>query len=218
MKNRNMPSMPVILIIIAGDGDGAMRRLGAFAILLVMLAVPGQAARAQHCTTPVTSWQTSYTLRAIASGSVACGSGGRDTCTVDHSSSATGFINTFNWRLLHITDLVHGLGYNLPTTVSLADSISSPCLLSGLIVQRFGQPTNGYTSEILTLDLAANTYSFEPDATSAATDQITDCDGNVSSEAVPVSLLPGTARQLAADIHLAGHHPASDSCQERLLA
>ena len=152
-----------------------MRWLGALAIAVllgVMTARPSEA-QAQECATPVTSWQTSSTLKATASG-VACTGG---TCNVNQSAAQAGAIKAGTSSCTSL--LWVGV---LPTSVSLADSITTPCLTGGgNLVETLGQPTNPTGETILTLDLSANTYSLEADAESSMTMAISGC-GEGSSQ------------------------------------
>ena len=137
------------------------------------------AARAQQCSTPVTSWQADYTLEATAA-NVSCGSGNGETCNVDQSASASGSFRT-------VTDQsCTALGWfsvvPIPTAVALANSDTDPCPFgAGATTQRLQHPTGGLTRETLNLDLTAGSYTFEPDAVSNAIDAIEDCNGHKSS-------------------------------------
>ena len=62
--------------------------------------------------------------------------------------------------------------------------------MTGSITQAFSQPRNAKTAEILTLDLGAGTFTFEPDATSDVTNDLTGCDGKTTSNAQPFLYYP----------------------------
>jgi RHS repeat-associated protein len=160
----------------------------ALALFLLALSIYGPVARAQQCTTPVTSWQADYTLEATAA-NVSCGSGNGETCDIDQSASASGSFRAMTGQSCT------ALGWFapapiVPTTVSLANSYTSPCLLSGTVTQQFGQPTGSVTQESLNLDLTAGKYTFEPDAISSAIDTIVGCNGDKTSKSVQYLYTP----------------------------
>lgn len=165
-----------------------MKARVAVAAVLWVLLFHAFAVAAQDCTTPVVAWATDYTLRAMTAANAPCDhTGSGQTCTVNHSSSARGLLNlafqscaALNW----VADAIR------PTFVTVGDSVTSPCFVTGSITQAFSQPRNAKTAEILTLDLGAGTFTFEPDATSDVTNDLTGCDGKTTSNAQPFLYYP----------------------------
>ncbi|HEU0215726.1 MAG TPA: RHS repeat-associated core domain-containing protein [Stellaceae bacterium] len=165
-----------------------MKALAAVAALLSTLLLHSVVAAAQECTTPVVAWVTDYTLRAMTAANSPCPNSGStgETCTVNHSSSARGLVNISLQSCEAITWVAHSLQ---PTFVTANDSFSSPCLV-GSVTQTLSQPRNGKTDEFLTLDLSTATFTFEPDATSDATNELVSCDGSKTSNPQPFVYYP----------------------------
>lgn len=160
----------------------------AIALFLLVLLICGPVARAQQCTSPVTSWQADYTLEATAA-NVSCGSGNGDTCNVNQSASASGSFRTA------AAQSCTALGWFsfppiVPTAVALANSFTSPCFVEGNVTQLLQKPTGGSTNEILNLDLTAGTYTFEADAISSAMHTVEGCDGEETSDTLQYLYTP----------------------------
>jgi hypothetical protein len=122
-------------------------KIWATACLVLWALALGSGARAQQCYTPVKSWVTDYSLKASAP-TARCTTQAQATCTVNHSSAATGNLNVLFTNTCTSLAWAPLRGIVRPTTVTVADVYVTPADCppgGGILTDKFGRPSGAYS-------------------------------------------------------------------------